>query len=1027
MIWNFCIRRPVLTVVVFIGVGIFGVYGYFNMPVREFPDIEYPIVSVNVVLPGAEPEVIESQIIEPLEEEINTVEGLKTLTSTAREQVGTVIAEFELWRDIDVAAQDVRDRVNRSLRELPDGIESPIVRKLDPDARAIMWIALRGDDRWDEVQLSRYADEVIKPRLENLRGAGRVQIGGERRYAARVSLDPERLAAHDLTVQEVVAIIQRNNVDIPSGRIESRAREFLVKTQGQFASHEPIGDLIVAYRNDAPVRVMDVGTVRAGVEDDRQVARFKGEVTVGLGVVKQSGANTVALAERVRERMRAVSRDFPPGLIYTVASDDSEFVEASINDLVITIAIATALVVLVVLGFLHSIAGTLITALAIPTSLFGGVAVMHLLGFSVNTLTMLALILAIGIVIDDTIVVLESSYRHLERGTDPIPAARVGTTEVAFAAIANTLSLCAVFIPVAFTSGLIGRFFYEFGLGVAITVIFSTLTALSLTAMLASRFLRSIERKRAVFRWFDAAFEGLENVYKRLLGASFDHRVLTILLGAAALAVGAWCFSQLPREFSPVADRAQFIISFETPEGATLSQTDVFARRMERVLERTPQVEHQFLAVGLSRGGGPGKVNEGIVFVSLLPRNQREKHQSRVAQEVRERLSGIPGGRAYVVETSVGAIQAGAPIQLKLMHTDIEALSRRQETLMAWMRKQKLFTGVRSDLKMNKPQVEVRILRDRASQMGVSVEAVSNTMRLLLGEPDVSEIERESERYEVITEVSNKGRMVPRDLERLYVRSATGELVSLDNLIEMEESVGPSAISHHNRMRAATLSSSLVPGVALGEGLEALTAYLDRSLPGGFSYEFAGETQDFQESFRNLTVTIAFSVAFIYLILAAQFESFLHPLTMLLTLPLAMVGAFGALWAFDMPFGIVSFIGLIMLTGMATKNAILMIDYTNVLIARGEKAKEAAGKAARVRFRPVIMTTISTVLGILPIALGYGAGGEARAPMGVAVSAGLLATTGLTLLILPVVFTLVHGFREALFGARERAGYKEAS
>ena len=390
MIWNFCIRRPVLTVVVFIAVAVFGVYGFFNMPVRENPDIEFPIVSVNVVFSGAEPEVIESEILEPLEEEINTVEGLKTLTSTAREQVGTVIAEFELWRDIDVAAQDVRDRVNRALRELPDGIEAPIVRKLDPDARAIMWIALGGDERWDPVRLSRYADEVIKPRLENLRGAGRVQIGGERRYAARVSLDPGRLAAHHLTVQEVVAAIQRNNVDIPSGRIESEAREFLVKTQGQFSSHEPIGDLIVAYRNDAPVRVRDVGTVRAGVEDDRQVARFRGEETVGLGVVKQSGANTVALAERIRERMRIVSRDFPPGLTYTVASDDSDFVEASINDLVLTIGIATGLVVLVVLGFLHSFSGTLITALAIPTSLFGGVAMMNLLGFSVNTLTMLA-------------------------------------------------------------------------------------------------------------------------------------------------------------------------------------------------------------------------------------------------------------------------------------------------------------------------------------------------------------------------------------------------------------------------------------------------------------------------------------------------------------------------------------------------------------------------------------------------------------------------------------------------------------
>lgn len=1027
MIWNLCIRRPVLTVVVFFAVGVFGVYGYFHMPVREYPDIEFPIISVNVVFPGAEPEVIESEIIEPLEEEINTVEGLKTLTATAREQVGSVIAEFELWRDIDVAAQDVRDRVNRSLRELPDGIESPIIRKLDPDARAVLWLALTGDDRWDGIRMSRYADEVIKPRLENLRGAGRIQIGGERRYAARVSLDPARLASRHLTVHEVVETIRRNNVDIPSGRIESEAREFLVKTPGRFASHEPIGDLIVAYRNDAPVRIRDVGSVRAGVENDRQVARFKGEKTVGLGVVKQSGANTVALADRIRERMEEISRDFPPGLTYTVATDDSEFVEAAINDLVLTIGIATGLVVLVILGFLHSFSGTLITTLAIPVSLLGGVAMMRLLGFSVNILTMLALILAIGIVIDDTIVVLESTYRHMEQGTDPIPAARVGTTEVAFAAVANTLSLCAVFIPVAFTSGLIGRFFYEFGLGVALTVIASTLTALSLTAMLASRFLRATGKKQVVFRWFDAVFARLEQVYELVLQAAFNHRFVTLLLAAGALVLGAWWFTQVPREFTPKADRSQFIISFETPEGATLDRTDRFARSIERVLAQTPEVKHQFLAVGLGRGGGPGKVNEGVVFVRLTPRGQRERHQSRVAQAVRERLSGLAEGRAYVVETSVGAIQAGSPIQLKLMHTDIETLARRQEKVMAWMREQGFFTGVRSDLKMDKPQVEVHILRERATQMGVSVATVADTLRLLLGEPDISEVESRSERYEVITEITDQGRMVPEDIKRLYVRAGGGELVSLDNLVELKETVGPSEIPHHNRMRAATLSSSLAPGVTLGEAVKVLRRHLDADLPGAFSYEFAGETRDFQESFESLTVTIAFSVLFIYLILAAQFESFLHPFTMLLTLPLAMVGAFGALWALDMPFGIVAFIGLIMLSGMATKNAILMIDYTNVLIARGQEAVEAAKSAARVRFRPVIMTTVSTVLGILPVALGYGVGGEARAPMGVAVSAGLIATTGLTLLILPVVFTLFHRVHTSLSGLKRNPRREEDS
>lgn len=1018
MIWNICIRRPVLTVVVFLVVGIFGAYGYVNMPVREYPDIEYPIVSVNVVLFGAEPEVVESEIVEPLEEEINTVEGIKRITSTSREQVGTVVAEFELWRDIDVAAQDVRDRVNRALRELPDDIESPIVRKLDPDARAVMWIALTGDERWDGVRLSRYADEVVKPRLENLRGAGRVQIGGEQRYAGRVSLDPDLMAAHHVTVGEVVRTIQRNNVDIPAGRIQSKAREFLLKTKGQFSSHEPLADLIVSYDNDAPVRIRDLGTVRAGVENDRRLARFKGRESVGLGIVKQSGANTVALAERIRERMSRVAEGFPPGLQYTIASDESDFIEASINDLVFTIFVATLLVILVVLGFLHSLPATLITALSIPFSLLGGVAAMHALGFSINTLTMLALILAIGIVIDDTIVVLESTYRHMEQGTDPVPAARVGTTEVAFAAIANTLSLCAVFIPVAFTSGLIGRFFYEFGLGVAATVIVSTITALSLTAMLASKFLRHKKGRKGFFSYMDAGFRALENVYTTVLKGALNHRLLTMMLAGGALVLGWWWFSQIPREFSPTPDRSQFIVFFETPEGATLEQTGIYARGIERLLARTPQVKHQFLAVGLAQGGGPGKVNEGVAFVRLTPRDQRERHQSEVVQRLRAALETIPGGRSYIIETSVAAVQADAPVQLKLMHTDIEETARYQERVLSWMRRQdNLFTGVRTDLKINKPQVEIRILRERANQMGISVADISNTLRLLLGEPDVSEIEKGSERYEVITEITRKGAMSPRDLHRLYVRSSSGELVGLDNLIRMEETVGPSEINHYNRMRSATLSASLARGATLGEALASLRSHLDETLPRNFTYEFAGQSQDFQESFRSLTITILFSVAFIYLILSAQFESFVHPFTMLLTLPLAMVGAFGALWALNMPFGIVAFIGLIMLTGMATKNAILMIDYTNVLIARGGTAMEAVMEAARIRFRPVIMTTVSTVCGILPIALGIGAGGEARAPMGVAVSAGLLATTGLTLIVLPVAFTLLDRVRYALSGS----------
>ncbi|MFO7740361.1 MAG: efflux RND transporter permease subunit [Desulfatiglandaceae bacterium] len=1012
MIWNFCIRRPVLTVVIFLIIGIFGLYGYFRMPVRENPDIEFPVVSVNVVLAGAEPEVIETEIIDPLEEEINTVEGLKKLTSTAREQVGTIVAEFELWRDIDIATQDVRDRVNRAMRELPDDVEAPLVSKLDPDAYAIMWIALTGDRRWDELRLTRYADEVIKERLENIKGVGRIQIGGERRYAVRLRLDPEKLAAYHVTVGEVVDTVRKQNVDIPTGRIQSKRREFIVKTLGQFESPEPINDLIVAYHNGGAVRIRDVGKAEDGVENDRQVARFSGQTTVGLGVVKQSDANTVALAAAVRKRMAELEENFPAGLSYTVAADDSEYIQASISDLVFTIFLATGLVVLVILGFLRNWWGTLITTLAIPASLLGGLAVMHALGFSINTLTMLGLILAIGIVIDDAIVVLESAYRHAEKGAGPKPAARVGTTEVAFAAITNTLSLSAVFIPVAFTPGLIGRFFHEFGLTVAATVFASTFTALSLTPMLSSRLLRIPERRGSLFRWSERVFESVETGYAWLLERAFRRRLITVLVGATALGTGLFFFFNLSREFVPTVDRSQFIISFETPEGATLAATNAYARQIEMLLGESPEVKHQFMAIGLSRGGGPGKVNEGIVFVRLVPRKQRQRHQTEIAQELRRRLAEIAAGQAFVIQASVGVAQSEAPVQLVLEHSDIDSLARQQESVMAWMRRQSQFIGVNSDLKMNKPQITVRINREKASQMGIRVTDISNTMRFLLGEPDISEIERDSERYEIIPEIIGKEDMTPDSLRNLYVRSAGGSLIPLDNLIHITETVGPSEIPHFNRLRSATISSSLPPGVSLGGALKRLETYLTDNLPSGFEFAFTGQSQDFRESFYYLTITIGFSLLFVYLVLSAQFESFIHPFTILLTVPLAVVGALGALWIAGMSFGIVAFIGLIMLVGMATKNAILMIDFSNVLIARGINVINAAKEAARVRFRPVIMTTLSTVLGITPIALGLGAGGEARAPMGVAVASGLLATTGLTLLIIPVVYTLLHQFQQ---------------
>ncbi len=1007
MIWNFCIRRPILTIVIFLIIGVFGVYGYNSMAVREFPDVEFPVVNVNVTLPGAEPEVIETEILEPLEEEINTTEGIKELRSTARPEVGTITAEFELWRDIDIAAQDVRDRVNRAQRELPGDAEAPIIEKLDPDAQAVMWLTILGDERWSPVELTNYVDQNIKPRLESIRGVGRVQIGGEKRYAVRIELDPQKLAAHRTTVQDVVQTIQQQNVDIPSGRITGEQREFLVRTEGQFSGSEPFNDLIVTYQDGSPVRLSDVGRAVDGVENERNVARFSGQQTVGLGIVKQSDANTVRLAETVRQRIEEISTQLPPGLEYRIASDNSTYIAENIADLRSTIIIATLLVILVILFFLRSIWGTIITSIAIPTSLAAGMALIYAFGFSLNVLTMLSFILVIGIVVDDAIVVLESCYRHMEEGAERMAGTRVGTTEIAFAAIANSLSLAAVFIPVAFTQGLIGRFFFQFGVTVAVTVFASTFTALTLTPVLCSRLLTVPDQHGWLWRTTEGILNGMERFYKFLLDWSLRFRWAVILIALLAFGVGILAFTGLSQEFAPSVDRGEFLVSFETPEGATLQATDRYAQNVEQVLEQVDEVESYFLAIGLSGGGGPGQVNSGIAFANMSHRTQRERTHLEVMQEVRDRLHRFPGGQAFVLEPGGPGGGGEAPLQMVLQHQDLTELARQKDDIIAWMRDQPEFVGVNSDLTIAKPEVRVQVNRDKASEMGITVSDISNTMRFLLGEPEISEIERGAERYEVIPEIAGQNNHVPSVLQDLYIRSSSGELVSLGNLVETEEAVGPSEIHHFNRLRAVTLSASTPPDVTTGDALNKLQGHLSETLPEGFQWVTSGEAQDMQESFYYLLISLVFAIVFVYLVLAAQFESWLHPFTIMMSLPLAVTGAYGALYLLDMTFSVFVFIGTIMLIGLVTKNGILLIDYANVLVERGYDVMEAAREGGRVRFRPVLMTAVSTILGMMPIALGFGAGGESRAPMGWTVAAGMFTASALTLLVVPVVYTLV--------------------
>jgi len=1003
-LWGLSIRRPVLATVMTIALTLFGWIGYTKLPVRELPDIDFPVVSVTTVLPGADPEVVEKEVTEVLEEEINTIEGIKTLTSESVEQVSRITVEFNLDRDIDVAAQDVRDKIARVRDELPDETEEPVVSKVDLDAQAIMWISLNAPQTNMRV-LTDYADNIVKERLQRLPGVGSIIIGGEKRFAVRVRLDAQRLAAYQLTVDDVVTALRRENVEIPSGRIESRAREFVVKTEGEFPTPEAFNQLVVAFRDDVPVRLRQLGLAEEGDENERSVGRFNLQPSVSLGVLKQSNANTIEVARGVRAELAALQPVLPPGYHIQIGYDAATFIEESVSEVQQSLIIAGVLVVLVIFLFLHTPRSALIPALAIPTSILATFGVMHFLGFTINNLTLLALTLSIGVVVDDAIIVLENIHRHMEEGEPRLPAALNGTTEIAFAAIASTLTLVAVFLPVAFITGIIGRFFYEFGVSVAVAIIVSTFVALSLTPMLCSRIL-AVDEPRGVFRLFERGLSRLSAAYRRLLEASLRHRLLVTGIAGLSLVVSVVLFLSLGKEFVPQEDRGAFMTVLESPEGATLAYHDRLQWQVEKILSETPEVRTFASFIGLAQAG-PGAVNRGVIFSRLVDRSQRRRSQQEVVNALRERFARIPGIKVFVLTFS--GLQTGGrgkPLQYVIQNPDFEALKEYSARMLEQVREMPGYTDVDTNLRLNKPELRVHVDRNKAAALGVSIADVANTLRILLGGDDVTKFKRGNERYDVIVQLQESDRFRPEQLGQIYTRTRSGALVQLANLLTVEEGVGPSSLNHYNRRRSVIIDANL-QNKPLGQALDEMNALAGRVLPAGFTTTVSGESKDFEESFASLAFTFILATIAVYLVLAGQFESFVHPFTILFALPLAIFGAFAALATLGMTLNIYSFIGVVMLIGLVTKNSILLVDYTNTLRDRGQSLREAVIDAGSVRLRPILMTAISTLFGILPVAIGLGAGAESRRPLGAAVAGGITASTLLTLIVVPVVYTLV--------------------
>lgn len=1001
------IQRPVFASVMSFTILLFGIISFTRLPVREYPDIDPPIISVVTFYRGASPSVVETEITNVLEEQFATLEGVKTMTSSSREQGSAITIEFELERNVDEAANEIRDRVSRVRGRLPREIEDPVISKVDVNAQPIVWLAL-SSDRHDGLQLTDVADRVLKERIQRLAGVGSVFIGGERRYAMRVWLDPLRMAARGLTTQNVEAAIQRENAEIPGGRVEGDEREFSVRTRGELSSAEEFGAIIVSQQGGDIIRLRDVAEVNVGAEDERTVARYNGLTAVGLGIVKQSKASTVDVAEEVTGALPDLIGLLPAGMKFEVAYDASTFIKESINEVAETLLIAMCLVILVVLAFLKSFRATIIPSVAIPISIIGALAVAYFAGFTINILTLLALVLAIGLVVDDAIVMLENIFRHMEMGKSRWQAAMDGSKEIGFAIVATTISVVAVFVPLAFLTGSVGRLFNEFGVSLAMAVAISGFVALTLSPMLSSKILKPLHGTGAGWasRSFDRFFDWLNNAYERLLRAALRHRLAMIIAAVGLVGASVIIFTLLPSELVPIEDRGVGFGIVIAPEGATLDYTDRYMKEVEKRLLALPERQALFTAIGLGFGG-PGRVTNGFLFLRLKPLAERDRSQQQIVQELFPQLLSIPGVLAFVINPpSIGGRFSSSPVEYVLQAESYEELNKGVGMMMGEAQKLGYLINLDTDLRLNKPQLDITIDRERAAGLGASVTDIGTTLETFLGGRVVTNFKRGTKQYDVILQMKPAARSTPDAIREIYIRSRGG-LVQLANVVRVEETLAPKELNHYNRVRSATLTANLVPGISLGKALDDLDRIAAEKLPAGFKREYAGQSLEFKSSSSSLYFMFLLAVVFIYLVLAAQFESYIHPLIIQLTVPLAVFGALLTLFIFGQSLNIYSQIGLIMLIGLVTKNAILIVEFSNQLRARGQELFEAVIQAAIIRLRPILMTSFSTIFGVLPIAFGFGTGAESRQPLGLAVVGGMFFSTFLTLVLVPVLYTLL--------------------
>lgn len=1000
------IKRHVLAYMMSAVLVLLGVISYQRIGIDRMPYIEFPMMQVITSLRGANPDIVDSSITNILESKLNTIPGIEHIQSQSSPGVSAISIAFTLDKDIGVAFNEVQAKVSQVLRQLPRDADPPVVSKVETNTQPILWLSLQGDRT--QQQLNLFASNVIKKRLETIDGVGEVRLGGRRDRVIRVYLQPERMAALGVTTQDLTDAFQNEHLQSPGGFIVGAKTEYLLKLDLEFHSLQALREMIVARRDGALIKLQDVATVEDGLEEYRQLARYNGRPSVGLGIVKIANTNTVAIIEKVKERLeREILPQLPPGMTLQVSSDDSTFIKEMVATLKEHLVLATLLASLVVLLFLKSLRSTLIIALAIPVSLMGAVAAMYFAGFTFNAMTLLAMLLLIGVVVDDAIVVLENIYRQREAGeTDPARAALIGSRQVVFAVLASSLTLISIFAPVIFMQGIIGRFFEAFAVVVTVGVLVSLFVSLTLTPMLCARHLRLANTRHWAYRAFDEPFRRLDRVYRVALDWTLRWRWTVVVITLLIVASSGWFISNVGKTFAPEEDESRFMVFFKAPLGASLQYTDDRLREIERVLGSRKEVLSYFTAIGL---GQAGQVNQGIAFVRMVPRHQRALSQNDFVNTMRKELGVIPGVRAFPASAPLLPGMRSEALQFVVTGENLQELARHAQALVKKLSETPGMGRLDLDLNMELPQIDFALDRHAIAQAGLHAKDVAQAINILSGGSNVarySDIPGDGQRYDIRLKAREGDISRVEDLKRIYLRTQQGKMVRLDSLATAQRVLGPAIIPRYDLRYGAMAYSN--PTLPLGEAVIALQNAAAEILPSGYAVHLVGEAEQFAKTQEYTQFLFLLAMILVYMVLASQFNSFTQPLIIMLAQPLAIVGGVAALWLMDHTLNVYSMIGLVLLIGLVAKNSILLVDMTNQLRAEGQDIRSALLEACPIRMRPVLMTSLTIILALLPAAWGLGAGADTNGPLSVAVIGGMLSSTLLTLVVVPAVYSLAE-------------------